>query len=176
VTTNQPALLVRGSFQKKITNHTLVRQLAVLFLLALIALGSTNDQVHAQSRFEKDKLTLVTANSQYIFEIELAKTPAQQSQGLMFRRVIGDNEGMLFIHPEPKFVTMWMRNTYIPLDMLFIRSDGRIHRIESQTEPLSERIIDSGERVTAVLEIAGGLANKLQIKPGDLVRYSHFIQ
>lgn len=92
----------------------------------------------------------------------------------MFRRSIGNRQGMLFVHPEPRLVTMWMRNTYIPLDMIFIRADGRIHRIEAETEPLSERIIDSGDRVTAVLEIAGGLASKLHIKPGDIVRHPHF--
>ena len=69
---------------------------------------------------------------------------------------------------------MWMRNTYIPLDIIFIRSDGKVHRIEASAEPLSERVIDSGDKVTAVLELAGGTAEKIGLKPGDVVRHSHF--
>lgn len=146
------------------------------FLAFAIFLSICPVSIAADTGFDHDQLTVVSATAKHVFKIELAKTSDQQSRGLMFRRKIGEREGMLFLHSEPRYVTMWMRNTYIPLDMLFIREDGRIHRIESRTEPLSERIIDSGDRVTAVLEIAGGLAQKLKIKPGDMVRHSHFKQ
>ena len=75
------------------------------------------------------------------FSIELAATDAEKAKGLMFRTKMGDTEGMLFPYGRPQEITMWMRNTYIPLDMIFIRADGIIHRIEAQTEPLSDRII-----------------------------------
>ena len=81
---------------------------------------------------------------------------------------------MLFPHKEPRELTMWMRNTYIPLDMVFIRADGTVHRIEAKTEPLSDRIISSKGPVSAVLEIAGGNADRLGLKPGDKVRHPAF--
>lgn len=81
---------------------------------------------------------------------------------------------MLFVHKEPQFLSMWMRNTYIPLDMIFILPDGKVHRIEHSTEPFSERIIESGERVSAVLEIPGGVASKIGLKPGDMVLHPLF--
>jgi len=78
-----------------------------------------------------------------------------------------DTSGMLFFYETPQEITMWMRNTYIPLDMVFIRADGTVHRIEAMTEPLSERIIGSGGDVVACLELAGGAAQRLGLKPGD---------
>jgi uncharacterized protein len=85
-----------------------------------------------------------------------------------------DGAGMLFPSPAPREVSMWMRNTYIPLDMVFIRADGVIHRIEPMTEPLSENIVASNGPVLAVLELAGGAASRLGLKAGDVVRYRLF--
>ena len=81
---------------------------------------------------------------------------------------------MLFPYPVPQEVTMWMRNTYVPLDMIFIRADGVIHRIAERTEPFSERTIASQGPVTAVLELAGGAARRLGLKAGDRVIHPHF--
>ena len=81
---------------------------------------------------------------------------------------------MLFLNAAPREQTMWMRNTYIPLDMVFIRADGTVHRIAAMTEPHSEEIISSNGPVSAVLEIAGGAAQRLGLKPGDKVRHRHF--
>jgi uncharacterized protein len=81
---------------------------------------------------------------------------------------------MLFPFDAPHEIKMWMRNTYVSLDMVFIRADGVVHRIESRTEPLSERIISSNGPVTAVLELAAGAAGRLDLKAGDHVRHSHF--
>ncbi len=92
----------------------------------------------------------------------------------MFRKSLPENRGMLFPYGKPKEITMWMRNTYIPLDMVFIRADGVVHRIEARTEPLSERYIGSEGPVLAVLELAGGVAEKLGLKPGDRVRHPLF--
>lgn len=115
---------------------------------------------------------LITSTGEHKFDVEIAVTRDQQSRGLMFRRSMDPRQGMLFIYNEPQYVSMWMRNTYIPLDMVFIRADGKVHRIEASTEPLSERIIESGDKILAVLELVGGTAAKLNLKPGDEVRQS----
>ena len=121
-----------------------------------------------------DVLTIETKAGPKSFKIEVANTPEQQALGLMFRTKLDDTEGMLFPHDDTREVSMWMRNTYIPLDMVFIRADGVIHRIEVRTEPLSERVIEAGGEVSAVLELAGGAAERLGIKQGDTVHYPIF--
>lgn len=128
----------------------------------------------AQGRFRWDTLTLVTAKGEVKIDIEVAETIDQKSLGLMFRTSLADDKGMLFPYERPQELTMWMRNTYIPLDMVFIRADGRVHRIASRTEPLSERVIASEGDVTAVLELAGGNAERLGLKVGDRVLHAHF--
>jgi hypothetical protein len=92
----------------------------------------------------------------------------------MFRTELSDTQGMLFPYTAERGLQMWMHNTYIPLDMLFIRADGTIARIEEGAEPLSDRVISSGSAVLAVLEIPGGAAARLGIKTGDKVRYPIF--
>lgn len=128
----------------------------------------------AQSAPEKEPLVVTTDSGKHEFDVEVAKTREQQARGLMFRRSLGARNGMLFVHDEPQFLSMWMRNTYIPLDMIFIRADGKVHRIEAFAEPHSERIIGSGEKVTAVLELEGGTAARIGLKPGDTVEHPHF--
>lgn len=123
---------------------------------------------------DEGRLELVTTSGVHVFDVEVAATPEKQALGLMFRTNLPETKGMLFPHATPREVTMWMRNTYIPLDMVFIRGDGTVHRIEKRTEPFSERVISSQGEVSAVLEIAGGTADKLGIKPGDKVRHPYF--
>lgn len=108
------------------------------------------------------------------FGVEVARTQLQQMTGLMYRTRLADTAGMLFPHPAPAELTMWMRNTYIPLDMVFVGQDGRVLRIEEMTEPMSERVISSLGPASAVLELAGGAAKRLGIAPGDVVRHPHF--
>ncbi|AHB49126.1 hypothetical protein W911_13075 [Hyphomicrobium nitrativorans NL23] len=134
----------------------------------------TADAERAGASVIEERLELVTATGVHAFDIEVATTPEQQARGLMFRTELAENKGMLFPYSEPRELTMWMRNTYIPLDMVFIRADGTVHRIEAQTVPFSERTIGSQGAVTAVLEIAGGVAARLGLKPGDTVRHAHF--
>lgn len=128
----------------------------------------------AGATVHEERLELVTSTGVHALDVEIAATPEKQALGLMFRTSLPDSKGMLFQHGAPHELTMWMRNTYIPLDMVFIRADGTVHRIEARTEPLSERIIASEGPVTAVLEIAGGAAERLGLKPGDTVRHPSF--
>jgi len=119
-------------------------------------------------------LEIVTKSGVHVFSVELAVTEEQLSRGLMFRKRLPEGEGMLFDFRRDQPVTMWMKNTLIPLDMLFIRADGRIARIAENTKPLSTDIIPSGEPVRAVLEVIGGTARKFGIAPGDRVAHPIF--
>src|SRR5262249_12991907 len=98
----------------------------------------------------------------------------QQAKGLMFRRELPEGQGMLFDFGHEQPTSFWMKNTYIPLDMIFIRGDGRIAKIAENTVPLSEALISSGSPVRAVLEVIGGTAKKLGIAPGDRVAHAIF--
>jgi uncharacterized membrane protein (UPF0127 family) len=119
--------------------------------------------------FEKSSLTIETANGPQRFEVELALSPRQQQQGLMYRRSMAANAGMLFVYDGLAPVSMWMKNTFIPLDMLFIDAEGRIVRIVERTVPHSLETISAGRPVSGVLELNGGSASRLGIKPGDRV-------
>ncbi len=121
----------------------------------------------AQGAFERSALTIETSEESHTFNIELALTPAQQSQGLMFRRKMAADAGMLFYHRREVEVRMWMRNTFLPLDMLFIDSDGRIVHIAERTVPKSLKTISAGRPVRAVLEVNAGTVRRLAIKTGD---------
>jgi hypothetical protein len=106
------------------------------------------------------------------FMVEVAKTGEERAKGLMFRQFMPEDRGMLFDFQRDEPVAMWMRNTYIPLDMLFIRSDGTVHHIHERAEPLNETTIDSRGPVRYVLEINGGLAARHGLKAGDKVRHA----
>jgi uncharacterized membrane protein (UPF0127 family) len=124
--------------------------------------------------FDHDHLAIESSAGRFEFQVELATTPDQRAYGLMFRESLADDHGMLFDFGHPQPVAMWMRNTYIPLDMLFIRADGRIVRIVQRARPLSDTVLASGEPVRAVLELRGGITAELGIKPGDHVVYHLF--
>ena len=157
--------MVRNIFLKDVTRRHLV---AVAALLAF-ALGSLS-----ASAAEKGTLEIVTRNGVHVFTVELATNDAERQKGLMFRKELPEGTGMLFDFKQDQDVSMWMRNTYIPLDMLFINADGRIRRIAENTTPLSERTIPSGGPVRGVLEVIGGTAKKLGIAPGDRVAHPIF--
>lgn len=108
------------------------------------------------------------------FQVEVARNEADRAQGLMFRRSMPADRGMLFDFGRVEPVAMWMQNTYLTLDMLFIRPDGTIARIAANTEPLSTRTIPSGEPVLAVLELNAGTAARLGIKAGDRIEHPLF--
>jgi hypothetical protein len=123
---------------------------------------------------EIQTLEIATRGGVHAFSVEIATNDAERQKGLMFRKELREGRGMLFDFGHDQDVSMWMKNTYIPLDMLFIQSDGRISHIAENTEPLSERIISSGGPVRAVLEVIGGTARKLGIAPGDRVASAMF--
>jgi len=108
----------------------------------------------------------------HVFQVWLADTPGRQAQGLMFVRSLPPERGMLFVHDEPTPISMWMKNTYIPLDMVFIDGRGRIQQIVEQATPHSLDHINSKEPALAVLEIAGGEAHRLGLHPGQRVTHS----
>lgn len=119
-------------------------------------------------------LTIRTRDGPVRFAVELAETAEQQERGLMYRRNLATGAGMLFDFGEPRVITMWMENTYIPLDMLFIDEGGVVAGISRNTKPLSRTIISSRIPVRAVLEINAGAAAHLGIRPGDRVDHAIF--
>ncbi len=121
-----------------------------------------------------EQLTIVAGQDQHRFSVEIMRTDAERARGLMERRYLPPDRGMLFDFKRAEPVSMWMQNTYIPLDMLFIRSDGTIARVAENTEPLSTRIIPSGEPVLGVLELNAGTAARLGVKAGDRVQHPLF--
>jgi uncharacterized membrane protein (UPF0127 family) len=118
---------------------------------------------------EQQTLEIASKSGVHVFAVDLATTDEERSRGLMFRRSLPESYGMLFDFKRDQEISMWMKNTYVSLDMIFIRSDGRISRIAESTEPESERIIPSMGPVRAVLEVVAGTAKKLGIQPGDRV-------
>ena len=116
-----------------------------------------------------EPLTIVTKDARHAFQVEVARNDPERAQGLMFRRHLAPDRGMLFDFRRVQPISMWMQNTYISLDMIFIRADGTIRRIAANTEPLSERTVPSGGPARYVLEVIGGTARKLGIEPGDKV-------
>ena len=142
-------------------------------LLGLLLLGPAWP-AGAEVGFERSSLTVDTESGPLDFEVELAITPEQRRQGLMFREDLESDQGMLFDFGRTGPVTMWMRNTFIPLDMLFIEADGRIARIVADTQPLSDAVIGSGGPVRAVLELAAGTSAAQGIAVGDRVVHPIF--
>ena len=120
--------------------------------------------------FERSTLTIETrAGERHNFSIEIAESSEQKARGLMYRQEMAADAGMLFPYRRNQVVTMWMANTYLSLDMLFVDADGRIARIEENTIPLSREVISSRTRVRAVLELKAGTTRKLGIAVGDRV-------
>ena len=116
-----------------------------------------------------DTLVLKTESGDHSYTVEIADTDRERATGLMFRGSLPEKSGMIFLYDPPQRVGMWMRNTYIPLDMVFITAEGTVRRVEADTEPFSTDLIRSGGEVAAVLELNAGQAAKIGVKPGDRV-------
>ena len=151
------------------------RSLASLPAIALLA-GRARAQTGPQPKLPQEPLVIVSRDgaARHEFRVEVAASPEQQTVGLMFREAVGPAEGMLFDWGAPRESSMWMRNTLVPLDMLFIAADGRVHRIAKRTVPHSLAPVDSRGPVRATLELAGGTAERLNLRVGDRVLHRTF--
>ena len=142
----------------------------LLLLLAVAGCSGAGNEAGARTvSASAVSLSIATATKTHAFRIEVARTEAQQERGLMFRDHLAPDRGMIFPMNPPRFASFWMKNTVIPLDMIFIRADGSIARIAANTIPYSLAPVSSGEPVAAVLEIAGGRAAELGIAEDDKV-------
>ncbi len=121
-----------------------------------------------------EQLQIVTATGIHDLSVEIARTAEEQEKGLMFRRSLPENGGMLFDLQSEQEVSMWMKNTFIPLDILFVSYDGRIVSVAPEAQPMSEAIISSRAPAAAVIEVNAGMAKKLAVEVGDLVRHPIF--
>ena len=150
----------------------------ILFSLALLfaSVGDVGTWAQAQAQSQPNEpLSIVTAaGTKLKFQVEIARNFEEKVQGLMYRDALAANAGMLFVYPKELRQAMWMKNTMIPLDMLFIRRDGRISHIHERAVPQSLDTISSHGRVLAVLELRGGTAARLGIALGDRVRHKTF--
>jgi len=146
----------------------------LLLFLTLIGLCLATPDVIAQET-RTQALSIHAADGKvHVFQVEIARTPQEQARGLMHRESLAPDAGMLFVHSSESQQSMWMKNTLIPLDMLFIRRDGRISRIHQRAVPGSLESISSRGRVLAILELRGGTVARLGIKVGDRVEHAAF--
>ena len=153
----------------------MMKRRALLLLATAIAASSFAFLTGAQlQRFATSELTIVSATGPHRFTVEVAEAPAQMEQGLMFRRALAPDAGMLFDYKTPTMATMWMRNTLIPLDMLFVDAQGRIVNIHQRAVPQSLDVIAAAAPVRAVIELNGSTAARLGIAPGDQVQHPIF--
>jgi uncharacterized protein len=156
----------------------MIRTLHAWLLLAFCATATSasgNDARTLDRIFPRSTLQIATPDARlHTFRIWVAEDDARRARGLMFVRKLGDEEGMLFIYGEEQPVSMWMKNTYISLDMLFVGADGRVERLVENTEPESLKTIESKSPVVAVVELKAGTAARLKIRPGARVIHEVF--
>jgi uncharacterized membrane protein (UPF0127 family) len=156
---------------------TLLRRPVALFAVLTLMLAVTcraeitEANLMELDSFPKAALDIHSGKETHHFDIWIAETEQQQQQGLMFVRDLPATRGMLFIAQPPRVFSMWMKNTYIPLDMVFIGADGRISSIAANTTPHSEAIVSSHVPVAAILELKGGEAARRALHAGDRVSW-----
>ena len=149
------------------------RALLLAFAGAVLAEGARAQPAGSIS-FERSKLVIVSGGKRHTFNVEIADTDERRALGLMYRTSLAADAGMLFDFKQDEDVAMWMRNTPIPLDMVFIDRTGKIVNIAERAVPFSEATIPSAGPVRAVLEVNGGTASRLGLKPGDRVLHPMF--
>lgn len=153
----------------------MISRRSLLPMLVPLVTGLPRFSVGADlQQFPTSELTIISETGPHRFRVELAETPAQMIQGLMFRTSLAPDAGMLFDYKQPTAATMWMRNTLIPLDMLFVDAQGRIVNIHERAVPQSLDVIAAAGPVRAVIELNGGTAARLGIEPGDRVVHPIF--
>lgn len=150
---------------------TLARIIAILCAGVLLC-GQSSEDNDLDAAFDKDKLVIQASDHAcYVFDVYLALSREQQLRGLMYVRYLPEFTGMLFYYPQAGLLSMWMKNTYIPLDILFIRDDGTIANIETHTEPLSLRSIAAIEPLNYALELNAGVTGRLKIDTRSVVYF-----
>lgn len=143
---------------------------ALLVLLGAPASAALAQQQQQLVGFKPGVVTVVTASGSHKFEVELAITPEQREQGLMYRQTLGKDAGMLFLYNSPQPIAVWMKNTFIPLDIIFIGADGTIISMHERAVPLSTTTMSSDGLAKAFLELNGGTVSRLGIKVGDKIQ------
>ncbi len=151
--------------------RTLLTFLFLFLPMAASAQTAKNDNVDFG---ELVPLTIVSEGAEHVFSVERAITLDQQARGMMFRETMDPDAGMIFEFDKPKIATIWMKNTAIPLDILFVRSNGKILKIEHMAQPYKLRSASSEAVIAAVVELQGGRSRDLGIKPGDLIKHEFF--
>jgi uncharacterized membrane protein (UPF0127 family) len=159
-------------FVSRPLGHNIGRRVLLGASLSLAAVAACAQD--ADVKFQKSSLVIATASREIKFDVDLATNDAERAHGLMFRKQLGAHEGMLFDFFKEMPVSFWMKNTLIPLDMVFIAGDGTIKHVHANAVPMSTDAIPSQYPVRAVLEINGGSAALLGIKPGDKVKHPIF--
>ena len=137
------------------------------FIAVLTLTGCGSQMPEQQGSDALSKLSIKTKNGTYQFKVELALDERAQAKGLMFRRTMPADHGMLFVYAPERLISMWMKNTILSLDMLFVKRDGTIAKIFERTEPFSERVLSSEQPVYGVLELNAGSVERWGIKSGD---------
>ena len=153
---------------------TLPRRVFLVAALAASVVRPARGQNAGLQTFEKGSLSIRTRTATHRFNVEIARQPRQHAQGLMYRRHLAADAGMLFLYSAARPASMWMKNTYIPLDMLYIDRNGRIVGFHERAVPGSLEVITSEEPVIAVLEVNGGTVARLGITVGDQVIHPAF--
>ncbi len=153
--------------------HSIV---ALLVLLSALATSHADQSTAAfLESLDRSELAIATAAGEtHKFEVWLVRNPAERARGLMFVEALEPDGGMLFVYPQPQMIGMWMKNTLIPLDMLFVEADGNIAYIAENTVPHSLETVSAKMPVSAVLELRGGRVAELGIAPGDKLRHAFF--
>jgi len=140
-----------------------------------VVAGTLTDAQRLDQAFSRSTLQIATPDAKlHKIDVWIADNDARRSRGLMFVEQLADDAGMLFIYPQPQPITMWMKNTRLSLDMLFVSANGRVHRIVENTTPMSTDTISSDGTVLAVIELKAGSAARLKIRPGAQVIHPAF--
>lgn len=163
-----------NTFILKIRAFFLCLVLAIIFCFSQFTQSNAEPAVDPNAVFSVEVLAIVTSTGRFEFSVEIADDTNERSQGLMFREEMLPTHGMLFDFGETSPVAMWMKNTPLSLDMVFIKHDGIVARVANKTTPFSQAIISSGEPVSHVLELNAGMANQIGLKAGDRVIHTFF--
>ena len=157
-----------------VTLTTRASSMGMFFLVTALVAMCVGTSARAQQALKLEPLVIETTAGKRVFQVEVARTDEQRAIGLMWREQMDLDKGMLFDFGVEGYVVMWMKNTQLSLDVLFISTDGRIATLATRTKPYSTERIYSGAKVGAALELLAGSAERLGIVPGDLVRHSMF--